>query len=336
MRQVTLDSADLAKISTDILSNDSSFCFRAFGGSMFPLIRAGDILTIQPIHADALKLGDVAFYRSPGDRMTAHRIVGVKDQGGGLTLKSRGDASTGPAEHVQPDQVLGRVTSVQRKENTFQLDQQPLRGVGILWARLFPFPAFAVQSLRIPIRTAAWLIARMQAFKLYRRLAESLMQGRVQYRTAKPEDAQQIARLYAYHRIPGLENPAGEMAGQLARLEDQLIVATLNGKIAAGVTITQVPENQEMYPDWWIFDLYVRTRCRGIGIGERLSRMAVEAALEMGAERINLLVFNDNHAALQLYEQLGFQKISLLNLEQHLQAQTDLAGRRRIIMSMTL
>jgi hypothetical protein len=63
MRQVTLDSADLAKLSTDILANGSSFRFRALGSSMFPMIRAGDIITIQPIQAESLNIGDVALYR---------------------------------------------------------------------------------------------------------------------------------------------------------------------------------------------------------------------------------------------------------------------------------
>jgi RimJ/RimL family protein N-acetyltransferase len=45
---------------------------------------------------------------------------------------------------------------------------------------------------------------------------------------------------------------------------------------------------------------------RGLGLGGRLARMAIERAWEIGLERIELEVFASNSAALQLYRGLEF------------------------------
>lgn len=45
---------------------------------------------------------------------------------------------------------------------------------------------------------------------------------------------------------------------------------------------------------------------RGHGVGERLARAVMDAALARGAERIELEVFASNARAIRLYERLGF------------------------------
>jgi ribosomal protein S18 acetylase RimI-like enzyme len=79
--------------------------------------------------------------------------------------------------------------------------------------------------------------------------------------------------------------------------------------------------------------MLVRTRYRGTGIGEGLVRMAMEKASEEQAKRINLLVFEKNRAAVNLYRKMGFCQISIPELDEQLEEEAQKEKRRRIIMS---
>ena len=46
---------------------------------------------------------------------------------------------------------------------------------------------------------------------------------------------------------------------------------------------------------------------RGHGLGEKLMRATIDAAVEMGMERIELEVYPSNQRAIRLYERLGFR-----------------------------
>ena len=94
---------------------------------MLPFIRNGDLLAIQPVEAAMLQVGDVAFYRAAARGPTAHRVVSREAGNGQATLFMRGDAHSGPGERVSPEQVLGRVVSVQRSDRILQLDQRARR-----------------------------------------------------------------------------------------------------------------------------------------------------------------------------------------------------------------
>jgi GNAT superfamily N-acetyltransferase len=62
--------------------------------------------------------------------------------------------------------------------------------------------------------------------------------------------------------------------------------------------------------DCWLEDLFVRDPVRGQGLGRALVLRALERAAERGCRRVELDTNEDNHAALGLYESLGFSTAS--------------------------
>ncbi len=58
--------------------------------------------------------------------------------------------------------------------------------------------------------------------------------------------------------------------------------------------------------DCWLEDLFVRRSARGAGLGRALVEAAVERARARGCGRVDLDAASDNHAALALYERVGF------------------------------
>jgi signal peptidase len=78
------------------------------GGSMEPTMRTGDIVVVQTVRPDRLKVGDVVMYHF-GRKSVVHRIVAMDGQPGSPTLETRGDANRVNDVPVPFKGVQGRV-----------------------------------------------------------------------------------------------------------------------------------------------------------------------------------------------------------------------------------
>jgi len=338
MRQLTISTGDLGELTSEVLAYGSSIKFTAHGSSMRPFIKDGDKITVYPTNAYHLKAGDVVLYHTAGGRLTAHRITSIQNQGNQLLLNTRGDASSGSDEPVHMDQVLGRVTHVQRSGKVFSLDTRSRRMMGKLWTELFPLPVLAVQSSRVLPLTASRIMRYAQSFQPYRNLAQGLTAGRVHYRHAADGDINSLTELFGYQNPPMLENPVASFSRHRMDFQDgdSILIAQIGDNIAASLTLARFPDDEAQYPDWWMIGLAVRLRYRGMGIGENLSRMGIKEAAKLGASRINLLVDEDNTAAINLYRKLDFRRNSIPPLDKQPEGEAVQTGRRRFIMSLSL
>lgn len=99
-------------LCADLLRAGQRVRFRAWGPSMAPAIRDGDMVTFVPVRSQEIRRGDVVLYTSERG-LTAHRVVGRPD-GGREIFPAQGDAPGSPRERVPASQVLGRAESVER------------------------------------------------------------------------------------------------------------------------------------------------------------------------------------------------------------------------------
>jgi signal peptidase I len=107
-------SADEAApdLVAEVLRRFGHVRIRAFGGSMSPALRPGDVLAVHRVTADDLDRGDIVLFRRDG-RLFAHRVIG-STQAGTMT---RGDAHRRDDPVVPPEDVLGVVRAVTRAGN---------------------------------------------------------------------------------------------------------------------------------------------------------------------------------------------------------------------------
>jgi signal peptidase I len=96
----------------EVLAAGNTARFRASGDSMYPAIRSGDYLHIVPCDASKLRAGDIIL-ASTERGLTAHRIVRIRDAEGRLRITMRGDNALRSDRPVAPEDVLGRVESVE-------------------------------------------------------------------------------------------------------------------------------------------------------------------------------------------------------------------------------
>jgi hypothetical protein len=92
---------------------------RIVSSSMTPTIQAGDRLELSP--PTTLVVGAIVVFRND-TLLVCHRITAIDSQG---TLSTRGDATQGACEVIQPNSVIGVVTGVMREGTHVSLGQSP-------------------------------------------------------------------------------------------------------------------------------------------------------------------------------------------------------------------
>ncbi len=86
------------------------------GRSMRPLLRDGDVVTLQPVSAHTLRLGDVVLCLGRDGRPLLHRLVGTRRTPQGLMLRTKGDALRAEDTPVAADALLGRLERIERAD----------------------------------------------------------------------------------------------------------------------------------------------------------------------------------------------------------------------------
>jgi signal peptidase I len=116
-----IDSAKIyPDLIVDLLMNGHRVKFRAPGYSMYPTILHEDVITVEPVEAYTLKVGDIALYRKENS-LIAHRVVKIEikndSQSSVLSPQSyfilRGDARPASDDPVAAEQVLGKVVRIE-------------------------------------------------------------------------------------------------------------------------------------------------------------------------------------------------------------------------------
>jgi signal peptidase I len=105
--------SEIFSVIEEALTNGTTVRFRAEGISMHPTIRDGDAIMIAPVVTDDVVAGDILLCRR-GNRVVAHRVVGVARDVTGRSFELRGDANPSCDTPIGADAVVGRVIGVRR------------------------------------------------------------------------------------------------------------------------------------------------------------------------------------------------------------------------------
>lgn len=123
--------AHAADLFEELLRRGHSATLRARGGSMWPSLRDGDVVTVAP--ARSVRRGEIVAVRC-GDALVLHRAVSVEP--GGAQVVLRGDSLPAADGKFALDEILGRVVSVRRGARTLAPGRGRLAFAGRLWQRI--------------------------------------------------------------------------------------------------------------------------------------------------------------------------------------------------------
>lgn len=127
-----LDGA-LGEIFREGLRNGYSVRTKVRGGWMYPLIKGGDVITVRPMAMEEARIGDILVYAGQiHDGLTAHRLLEKRrDAQGRKFLLSKGDANRYFDFRIYGEEVLGKVTMIERTDGRIlRLDKgwRPIQG----------------------------------------------------------------------------------------------------------------------------------------------------------------------------------------------------------------
>ncbi len=133
MNELLVGHPEFAELSTEILARGEALKFKAYGSSMLPFIKDGDVLTVRPVENGYWSVGQIVFYQSKDQNLLAHRIIRITFSDGNWRLGVRGDAMKAIAEEISEDQILGYVIDRQRNNKSVKMDRGWWRIAGVAW-----------------------------------------------------------------------------------------------------------------------------------------------------------------------------------------------------------
>jgi ribosomal protein S18 acetylase RimI-like enzyme len=143
----------------------------------------------------------------------------------------------------------------------------------------------------------------------------------VTYRTVRAEDLPVLAEMYAelnsYFYTVGYRLPHPENVGEawlesfqrtLGRFSN-VFIAELDGQVAGFMLcrLKRLPPHMGGELAGELSDMWIVPSARRLGIGQKLSRLAIEWLREQGAGSVEIQILRDNEASLKLYERMGFE-----------------------------
>lgn len=98
-----------AEISKSLLLAGKSIRFNAVGDSMFPFIHDGELVIVERIIIEHLKIGDVIYYEDVNGHCLLHRIIRKRILAGKPEFQIQADNILKPGGWVSPDQIFGQL-----------------------------------------------------------------------------------------------------------------------------------------------------------------------------------------------------------------------------------
>lgn len=133
----------------EIIRQGRSVQIFASGYSMYPFLRKGDLLTVEPVSMDKIKRGDVVVFESD-EKWIAHRVIKIRNGAAGLEFLLRGDTCIEFDPTVDKENFIGSVGVITRKNSKKELSN----GVLNAWRKiievlgvLYNFPLYFTRIL---------------------------------------------------------------------------------------------------------------------------------------------------------------------------------------------
>jgi hypothetical protein len=106
-----LDGRATAELVRDVLARAARVRLRVRGGSMWPFVREGDVVTLEALCSRPARVGEVVAAAHPqSGRLIVHRLV----RKAGSERVLMGDRLAQPDEGLPAANLLGRVVAVER------------------------------------------------------------------------------------------------------------------------------------------------------------------------------------------------------------------------------
>ena len=116
----------LVEMAESLLDENRTLSFRMQGNSMFPTMKEGDLGYVEKCTPDELKIGDVVVFKA-NEKLVAHRLTSMFYQNGVRVFETKGDKNSFHDAPFTSEELVGKITSIQRKNRLRRLDSPLMR-----------------------------------------------------------------------------------------------------------------------------------------------------------------------------------------------------------------
>jgi hypothetical protein len=266
------------------LANRGKTVFHAQGTCMYPTVRPGDVLHIESRTVEKTALGDISVCRGPG-YLFGHRVIGKGVHLDRPYILTRPDRTRqGDDGPTYDKDLLGVVVSLERKGRRLpvpkQPHSQPMGAYRATWVRLYEY------ALHERFRLSS-ILALVQQRTAYRRLAGrwlTITGTNTAFDVRLPFRAHRVHDVYSALSPEDFDPAATIWQGRPVFFWTLALVCHGNKRPAADADFVLRPP-ECAHAGWWLHDLRVRVRYRGIGLETDLIRQA-ETILARGGARL--------------------------------------------------
>jgi len=138
---------DSLRLGKKILERGSRVRISIVGSSMYPLLRKGDNIFIEPTDAKKASVGDILVCQR-GEKMYAHRLMKKYVNNGKTILVTKGDSFSEFDAPLYSQDVLGKVTAIERKGRYIRINNGLYGAINLFCARLSLFSKWIYPILR--------------------------------------------------------------------------------------------------------------------------------------------------------------------------------------------
>lgn len=295
---IDIHAEDLYSISKDALKKGLSIRLRAWGQSMSKTIRNGECIEIKPISPQELNKGDIIFFFS-NNRPYVHRLIKKISKDNITVFRTKGDQVFCLDAPINPDEILGKVVAVRKKNQWLDLNKNTTvleRFLNVSLSILRPYFLSMLERFK---QLGGYIFKALLGKRYFRRLFCYIFPLKnISVAIASEED---LDTLYIDFGIQ--DSP---------KKEDFWFVAKVSQKLIAAVSMSMYDkENLSNEDVWFLSSLRSKPLYRGRGAAERLCIEAMQEVKKRGGCYIRLRVPKENKAAINLYEKLGFERDSM-------------------------
>jgi len=179
-------------LAGDIVRTFGEVRLRVFGTSMAPAILPGDLIYVRRVILSEMSVGSIVLY-ARDERIFAHRVVGFSSSPAQTVLVTRGDRLCYNDPMVSPDELLGKVISVERRGRQVRVNS-PTNVFAIALAQMLRNSNLATRAY---VKLAfVWESFACSAFPRRRSRDKASREGTMDSRP-EPLDTEDVARCQA-------------------------------------------------------------------------------------------------------------------------------------------
>jgi signal peptidase I len=95
----------------------------AYGNSMFPFIKKGNLCRFTSALPSDLKKGDIVLFHSVTGQLVAHRLSDTKELDGNRVFILKGDTNLGFDQPIIEQQIIGVLTYIQKGDKRVHMNE---------------------------------------------------------------------------------------------------------------------------------------------------------------------------------------------------------------------